>query len=645
MNESLLRDLISLNINKLKSDLTLLEKEQYIPNELGTRGFIDLYAKDGFGNHVLIEIKRSNAAAREALHEVNKYVEGVKKYFGAKDTEITAIIASTEWSELIVPFSRFAEDTTFSLQGYRIILSDDGTDFSAELVQLLPISQGRFISPWHNMNWYGTKSALESGIHSIQLSYQEKGIDDYIIVKLYVKNETSSVDRVTAMRSAIAQMSGVDESEVSLPSEIPVHEYIAYSATQLMTKERCLQILSRNDETLEEAQEILSDMEENEALSYLHESVEAMEPRPQSDYYEIGYAAKLEKVLREPNCKILNIVRNGSFLRNALLSDETIISELCGNDGSSGQKFKKRVYVNNTTHVRQLKNEIASCMADNPVWKSHILRIIEEVQVEFPDSEIDISIFNPSTGVFTIYYAITKEDGALFLPTYYIIVRSDSEKRMYYGALEKNGTALTFPQILDKYYEGDLMALLLSVTWGGKEYRDTDVIEDLGLQYRSFRCDIAEGENVFFRLEDDKWRSCERVDIFTLFSDYLESNDKLVHQIIAKIHPLNQGSFFGHGSISGPLEKLADIDSAKTKNCYYTNAPIECDICKCSLEKEKYMIDGKLKGYSQWVCMCADCFRAFGEGISVGLGQLYQRTPNGWLLVGGSIADSEMKEF
>lgn len=160
MNESLLRDLISLNINKLKSDLTLLKKEQYIPNELGTRGFIDLYAKDGFGNHVLIEIKRSNAAAREALHEVNKYVEGVKKHFGAKDTEITAIIASTEWSELIVPFSRFAEDTTFSLQGYRIILSDNGTDFRAELVQLLPISQGRFISPWHDMNWYETKNAL-----------------------------------------------------------------------------------------------------------------------------------------------------------------------------------------------------------------------------------------------------------------------------------------------------------------------------------------------------------------------------------------------------------------------------------------------------------------------------------------------------
>lgn len=42
MKESDLRDLISININRLKSGLTLLQKEQYIPNEYGTRGFIDL---------------------------------------------------------------------------------------------------------------------------------------------------------------------------------------------------------------------------------------------------------------------------------------------------------------------------------------------------------------------------------------------------------------------------------------------------------------------------------------------------------------------------------------------------------------------------------------------------------------------------
>ena len=62
--ESILRDLIAQKIQKLKPDLTLLQKEQYIPNEYGTKSFIDLYATDEEKRHVLIELKRSDAAAR-----------------------------------------------------------------------------------------------------------------------------------------------------------------------------------------------------------------------------------------------------------------------------------------------------------------------------------------------------------------------------------------------------------------------------------------------------------------------------------------------------------------------------------------------------------------------------------------------------
>lgn len=49
MKESVLRDLIAKDICKLKKGLTLLQKEQYIPNKHGTKGFIDLYAKDEDG--------------------------------------------------------------------------------------------------------------------------------------------------------------------------------------------------------------------------------------------------------------------------------------------------------------------------------------------------------------------------------------------------------------------------------------------------------------------------------------------------------------------------------------------------------------------------------------------------------------------
>ena len=93
MKESALRDLIAQKISQLKPGLTLLQKEQYIPGKHGTKSFIDLYARDEKGRHVLIELKRSNIAARQALHEQN-----VQKLFRIL-SEMTKIKISNKISD------------------------------------------------------------------------------------------------------------------------------------------------------------------------------------------------------------------------------------------------------------------------------------------------------------------------------------------------------------------------------------------------------------------------------------------------------------------------------------------------------------------------------------------------------------------
>lgn len=157
MKESALRDLIAQKISQLKPGLTLLQKEQYIPGEHGTKSFIDLYARDEKGRHVLIELKRSNTAARQALHEVSKYVEQVKQHFGAKDSEIFAIIASTEWGELLLPFSRFCEDAGFSIEKIQIDVTEDHSDCQARPISPLATIRGRLIAPWHHI---GTRTKM-----------------------------------------------------------------------------------------------------------------------------------------------------------------------------------------------------------------------------------------------------------------------------------------------------------------------------------------------------------------------------------------------------------------------------------------------------------------------------------------------------
>lgn len=645
MKEAALRDLIAQQINKLKPGLVLLQKEQYIPSEHGTKSFIDLYAKDEKGCHVLIEIKRSIPVSRDAIHEVIKYVERVKQYFGAKDSEIHVIIASTEWAELLLPFSRFYADASFSIEGIQIDISEDNINFQVQPILPLPIVQGRFIAPWHNVYWYADNSAFQQGIAAIEHAYQQKGIDDYVIIKFYLPDHSTPDERCAAFQAQVADILNVSELEFSdslLNVSVPVYEYIAYTAVQMLSKDRCLQIISCDKNKMEEVQELLSSMEEDEALCYLHECVESVEPSPQNDYHEIGYPSKFSKFCESPNCTSLGIIRHGIFLRNAVLTDDIIYSELEAKDGSTGQKFKKTVDMQNLAHVKNLKEDITAVLETNPVWQNHILWIIKEIESNFPDSKIDTYIFNPSTGVFTIYYALTKEDGYLYLPNYYILVKNPNETRLYFGALEANGSSMDLPQLLQKYYGGNLDALLMAATWVGKDERDSDIMEDIGAQYRSYRSDLFDEKvTEFFTLRDGKWYPCEASSPDGLFSAYVEKNQPLVNQILLKIHPRDKGSFFVSSNANISLEEYADMVTAKKWNIYYSDAPDVCDICRFPLSHEKFMVDGAVQGDFSWANMCADCFCAYGVKIGWGYGQLYKREAGKWLLAGGFCPDSE----
>lgn len=83
------------------------------------------------------------------------------------------------------------------------------------------------------------------------------------------------------------------------------------------------------------------------------------------------------------------------------------------------------------------------------------------------------------------------------------------------------------------------------------------------------------------------------------------------------------------------LESLVDAERAKREEVYFSPAPTHCDLCRRSLAKDSYMIDGAVKDQSGWACMCADCFNKRGRKIGWGHGQLYRRDEKGWLEVAG----------
>jgi hypothetical protein len=180
------------------------------------------------------------------------------------------------------------------------------------------------------------------------------------------------------------------------------------------------------------------------------------------------------------------------FLRNKLLTDDAIIEELSGSEGTTGQRFKRRISLANVAHVSSARAAISACLEDNRSWRDQILRTLDEIKVRFPNCEVEISIYNPGAGLATLFFVMNHERGILFVPSYHLIVHGwENVRCIYHGCLADIGGGVSFQKIIRKYYQGDLFAFLFTFTWGGREERDAAILEDLGLVYRSFRCEIS----------------------------------------------------------------------------------------------------------------------------------------------------------
>src|SRR2546430_6045429 len=117
--EARLRDELSKRLDLLEPGLTLQAVEFRLPNRQGASGSIDILATDRYAATVIIEIKKSNQTARQALHELHKYIALVKFDHGLRDSQIRCMLVSTAWHELLVPFSELVRSAPWVVDGYQ----------------------------------------------------------------------------------------------------------------------------------------------------------------------------------------------------------------------------------------------------------------------------------------------------------------------------------------------------------------------------------------------------------------------------------------------------------------------------------------------------------------------------------------------
>lgn len=125
-NETVIRNKLSKSLEVLEKGLTLIEINHKLPTKAGAKGFVDILARDRLGKYVVIELKRSDQAAREAMHEILKYMRLFMEHHGVETHRIRCFVVSTTWRELLIPFSEFRRRCEAQTEGFEISVDSKG---------------------------------------------------------------------------------------------------------------------------------------------------------------------------------------------------------------------------------------------------------------------------------------------------------------------------------------------------------------------------------------------------------------------------------------------------------------------------------------------------------------------------------------
>lgn len=335
--EAIIRDNLAQNLAILNPEYELIETEHYIPKSVTTKSFIDILAKDRDNNYIIIEVKRSNQAERQAIHEIYKYVEAIKDKYKVNISEIKAIIVSTSWNELLVPFSAFVNESNLSVEGFYLEIDCDFQILSATKVIPLKTNGGRLFSPVHKCYLYHDQVNLEKGLKDHHQKYKLKGFEDYVLFVL----KAPKFDQDLYKRELAEMTSKITGSEPDYDyfGKVILPEFMIYSAFQRLPTKIYREILERDSELYEETNDFIAfgEITNAETIDEILEKniLGSLKPYFYFDDAEDGYPSKFVKILEDEKWEIVQIIRSDSLSQNKLLSDEKILNELTGSTGNT----------------------------------------------------------------------------------------------------------------------------------------------------------------------------------------------------------------------------------------------------------------------------------------------------------------------
>lgn len=120
LNEGEFRDDLCNKLDRIEKGLVLIKSNYIVRTAQGASGSFDILARDRYKNFVIIEVKRSNAVARQALHELAKYISLFILERKVDQQKIRCFVVSTDWHELDVVLPYFMQSVQVNVKGFLV---------------------------------------------------------------------------------------------------------------------------------------------------------------------------------------------------------------------------------------------------------------------------------------------------------------------------------------------------------------------------------------------------------------------------------------------------------------------------------------------------------------------------------------------
>jgi Endonuclease NucS len=501
------------DLGKLEDGLELIETEYKLPNPIGGKGFIDILARDRFGLLVVIEIKRSDATARQAIHEIFKYTALLRSNHGVAEDAVRCVVLSTDWHELLVPFSELTASAPYHVDGYKIEVDDAGVCTALEPVRPIEDSGSLELCPSGLVYLYTTADEREAHRDERVRAAEEVGITDYLLI----------------------------EQDYIGDSERVIYPFADCFIVAMVEPSRRLEVIERLDLEPEEF-----DIEESPV--YLEETlsgeIASHSSHPGGMTAESIGPDKFRST--EADWPPKQIRRYGERLSSPLRTDDDLLAMVRSDVGGNSSVFQQVASPGIMPVWRRVREDLGRCLLGNSGWTELVGLYLDELE-EKQAPAVAISLFNPVDLVMGLFKAHT-EGSTSYLPSLQVVAEPGpaGEAEGIVGFITWDGETVKGDprEMLDRFFEGELFNYFLM-----RNFNEVWQVEDDLLAWHGLRCSATEitgadePEMCSLRAEEGQLHRGPRLEETGAHSiaDFLAAHEDYLEQLTCRIRAMSIG--------------------------------------------------------------------------------------------------------